>query len=104
MGLMGEEGPEAIMPLRRRPDGRLGVAAEGGGAGIGTVQATEASATYVINVDARGASDPEATASLVHAAVADALARVVPGIVEQAASTAYGAVVDQYHRRGGRFV
>jgi hypothetical protein len=29
MGLMGEAGPEAIMPLRRGPDGRLGV--EGGG-------------------------------------------------------------------------
>ena len=32
-GLMGEAGPEAIMPLRRGADGRLGVAAAGGGAG-----------------------------------------------------------------------
>lgn len=32
VGLMGEAGPEAIMPLRRGPDGKLGVAAsEGGG-------------------------------------------------------------------------
>lgn len=30
-GLMGEAGPEAIMPLRRGADGRLGVAAGGGG-------------------------------------------------------------------------
>lgn len=29
-GLMGEAGPEAIMPLRRGTDGRLGVAAAGG--------------------------------------------------------------------------
>ena len=29
-GLMGEAGPEAIMPLERGPDGRLGVAARGG--------------------------------------------------------------------------
>lgn len=29
-GLMGEAGPEAIMPLRRGADGRLGVAAAGG--------------------------------------------------------------------------
>lgn len=29
-GLMGEAGPEAIMPLQRGPDGRLGVAASGG--------------------------------------------------------------------------
>ncbi|MDQ7080124.1 MAG: phage tail tape measure protein [Paracoccaceae bacterium] len=30
-GVMGEAGPEAIMPLSRGPDGRLGVRAEGGG-------------------------------------------------------------------------
>ncbi len=30
-GLMGEAGPEAIMPLQRGPDGRLGVAASSGG-------------------------------------------------------------------------
>jgi hypothetical protein len=30
MGLMGEAGPEAIMPLTRGPDGRLGVQAAGG--------------------------------------------------------------------------
>ena len=29
-GLMGEAGPEAIMPLSRGPDGKLGVAAQGG--------------------------------------------------------------------------
>ena len=32
MGLMGEAGPEAIMPLKRGKDGKLGVAAEGSGA------------------------------------------------------------------------
>ncbi|MEM9318322.1 MAG: phage tail tape measure protein [Pseudomonadota bacterium] len=31
MGLMGEAGPEAIMPLTRGADGRLGVASSGGG-------------------------------------------------------------------------
>ena len=30
-GLMGEAGPEAIMPLARGPDGRLGVRTQGGG-------------------------------------------------------------------------
>ena len=32
LGLAGEAGPEAIMPLARGPDGRLGVATSGGGA------------------------------------------------------------------------
>ena len=31
-GLAGEAGPEAILPLRRGADGRLGVATDGGGA------------------------------------------------------------------------
>ncbi|MEL7514938.1 MAG: phage tail tape measure protein [Pseudomonadota bacterium] len=31
MGIMGEAGPEAIMPLARGPDGKLGVLAGGGG-------------------------------------------------------------------------
>lgn len=31
LGLMGEAGPEAIMPLSRGPDGKLGVAAGGAG-------------------------------------------------------------------------
>ncbi|WP_174801727.1 phage tail tape measure protein [Martelella limonii] len=33
LGLMGEAGSEAILPLRRGPDGALGVAAGGGGGG-----------------------------------------------------------------------
>lgn len=33
-GLMGEAGPEAIMPLKRGPDGKLGVAASGAGGGM----------------------------------------------------------------------
>lgn len=33
VGLAGEAGPEAILPLRRGSDGRLGVAADGGGRG-----------------------------------------------------------------------
>jgi len=41
-GLMGEAGPEAIMPLSRGSDGKLGVQASGG---VGNV---------VVNVDASG--------------------------------------------------
>ncbi len=38
VGLAGEAGPEAIMPLRRGADGRLGVAAGGGGGANVVVQ------------------------------------------------------------------
>lgn len=34
LGLAGERGAEAIMPLTRGPDGRLGVAAQGQGSGV----------------------------------------------------------------------
>lgn len=44
LGLMGEAGPEAIIPLKRGADGKLGVA---GGGGMTSV---------VVNVDAKGTS------------------------------------------------
>jgi len=37
IGLMGEAGPEAILPLQRSADGRLGVAASGGRAPVNVV-------------------------------------------------------------------
>jgi hypothetical protein len=37
VGLMGERGPEAIMPLARTKSGALGVRTEGGGGGVGNV-------------------------------------------------------------------
>lgn len=37
LGLMGEAGPEAIMPLARGSDGRLGVAANAGGSPVNIV-------------------------------------------------------------------
>ena len=44
LGLMGEAGPEAVMPLSRGADGRLGVSAEGAGAPVVnvTIQAQDA--------------------------------------------------------------
>ena len=43
-GLMGEAGPEAIMPLKRGANGKLGVQSSGG---VGNI---------VVNVDASGSS------------------------------------------------
>ena len=62
MGLMGEAGPEAILPLARGADGRLGVRAGGGAAGP----------SIVFNVTTRDAesfrrSEAELTAMLARA-------------------------------------
>jgi lambda family phage tail tape measure protein len=52
-GLMGEAGEEAIMPLRRGPDGRLGVSAAGGGGGN--------QISVAVHVDASGGSQVQAS-------------------------------------------
>ncbi len=91
-GLMGEAGPEAIMPLRRLPSGRLGVESAGNNG-----------SSYTVNVDARGSSDPAATAKQVEEAVDRALAARIPGIVRTSTAAAKTQVIDAWQRRGGRF-
>jgi phage-related minor tail protein len=58
---------------------------------------------YVIQVDATGATDPEAVAARVEAAVDQALAVRLPGVVRAAAGVARAQVADDWSRRGGRF-
>ena len=64
MALMGEAGPEAVLPLRRGANGKLGVGASGGGVG-----------NVVVNVDASGSNvqgnqaDGKALGSAIGAAV-----------------------------------
>jgi hypothetical protein len=65
-GLMGEAGPEAIMPLTRI-GGKLGVRAAGGGGSV-------------VNIDARYAT--EGTAEM----IVRAIQRAAPGIVKQSVS------------------
>lgn len=74
-GLMGEAGPEAIMPLKRGKDGKLGVAAEGG------------ATTVVNNINVSG-SDPSAVRAEV--------AKLMPQIT----NATKAAVIDA-RRRGG---
>lgn len=66
LGLMGEAGPEAIMPLRRLPSGRLGIESTGGGAPV----------TVNVSVDATGSQVQG------DAGQASQLARVVAGAVQ----------------------
>lgn len=54
IGLMGEAGPEAIMPLRRGSDGRLGVSAQGSDGG-GALHYAPSSVFYIDSRSDRGA-------------------------------------------------
>ena len=53
-GLMGEAGPEAIMPLRRLPNGRLGVESASGGAPININVSVDAKGTSVEGSEGQG--------------------------------------------------
>lgn len=70
MGLMGEAGPEAIMPLRRGADGRLGVAGAGGGG----------STVVNVSVQAQDAASFRRSESQISAMMARAVARGQKGI------------------------
>lgn len=48
LGVLGEAGPEAIMPLRRGPDGKLGIVSRGGGS-----RSTQITYAPVLQVDSR---------------------------------------------------
>ncbi len=63
-GLMGEAGPEAIMPLARGPDGKLGVRGGGGG-----------NVTVVMNVQATDAQSFQRSQGQIAAQMSRALSR-----------------------------
>lgn len=56
-GIMGEAGPEAIMPLTRAPDGSLGVRAVGSGGG----QSVSSAPQVYITIDGNGNTQTQAT-------------------------------------------
>ena len=64
-GLMGEAGPEAIMPLTRGADGRLGVQAQGGGQAV----------TVVMNISTPDVAGFQRSQSQIAAEMARALGR-----------------------------
>lgn len=73
VGLMGEAGPEAIMPLKRGSDGKLGVAAQMSGGG----------SQYVINnyVTVEGGDDPNATAEATTKALNELMDRKIKQVL-----------------------
>lgn len=91
LGVMGEAGPEAVMPLVRGPDGSLGVQNHGGGGGSNQNNVTIAP---VINVE--GGSSGNAEQDQQHAVkISDAVTDAIRAIVndEILANTAYGGVL-----------
>lgn len=83
-GIMGEAGPEAILPLQRGPNGKLGVASGGGGSGVVVNQS--------INIDNSGGTSQQTSGG-----DSNALARQFSDKVKQAARE----TIAQEQRPGG---
>jgi lambda family phage tail tape measure protein len=73
IGMLGEAGPEAVMPLKRLSNGRLGVAAEGSSSG-GDIHVS------IGDIIVQGGKDPESTGQQVANKLAEQFTR---GIVRQ---------------------
>jgi hypothetical protein len=86
IGMMGEAGPESIMPLVRMSSGRLGVSASGSGGPMN-----------YFHIDASNSSDAKMTEALVE----QVMARHLPGAMRVAASSAVTATFGLM-RQGGR--
>lgn len=72
MGVMGEAGPEAIMPLTRGADGKLGVQSSGGGGNV-------------ININTSITVDKGGVQSNTSADSSDAMAKQLAGMMESKA-------------------
>jgi len=77
--IMGEDGPEAIMPLSRGRDGKLGVKAAGGG--------------NVININTNVTVDKSGTRSTTSSDTSDAAAKQLAGMMEAKAKEVVGRAI-----------
>lgn len=71
VGVLGEAGPEAVMPLKRTATGQLGVIAQGGSGGGVQVGS--------ISVTVQGGTTNQETGQVVSKAVVDAMKRIAQG-------------------------
>jgi hypothetical protein len=86
-GLMGEAGPEAIMPLTRGADGKLGVQSSGGGGSSVEVNVYNQSESKVSVQEDRGPNGEQMINIMVEKAVENAISS---GRLDSTLSTVYG--------------
>lgn len=96
VGVAGEAGPEAIMPLARGSDGSLGVRMVGGAAGGNTV--VQVSAPVAITVEDRSAEGME----LDSAALQQNLQQEMRGVAERAIADSWRPGGTSYRNSSGR--
>ena len=84
MGLMGEAGPEAVMPLRRGPNGRLGVEMNGGGVNVTVIN----NAGAQVQVEERGPNDIAVIVEQASRSIASDISRG-DGMVSRSIQNAY---------------
>ena len=88
-GVFGEAGPEAIMPLKRGPDGKLGVSGSGGGVTVNVVNnANGTQATQSARQDAGGKTIIDVMIETVKGAIAQDIGS--GGMVAGAMENQYG--------------
>ena len=83
-GVMGEAGPEAIMPLTRAPNGKLGVAAQGG-SGVQNNVNISVSISQTGNAESDSKADSEQgrrIARMLDGKIIEVLAREIPFFIE----------------------
>jgi hypothetical protein len=89
-GIFGEAGPEAIMPLKRGADGKLGVASQGAGnVVVNVINNTDAQAKTEKRSDGRGGSIIDVVIEQVRGAIASDISRG-SGPVPAAMQSSYG--------------
>lgn len=92
-GVMGEAGPEAIMPLKRGPDGSLGVQMHGGSTGGGDTSIVIAPVIHVEGGSSGNTQQDQEQAGRISQAVTEAVNKIVDERMMR--NTRYGGMLNQ---------
>jgi lambda family phage tail tape measure protein len=100
IGVMGEAGEEAIMPLKRGPDGSLGIQMHGASKSGGAANQNNITIAPVINVDGSSGNkaQDEQHANRISNTVSDAINKIVDERMLK--NTSYGGALNQRGYQG----